>query len=77
MEIKNIKNHNFKDDIIEIEVGPNGELDEETEKFLLEKVQETIDEGIYYSEEEANRLLDKMIEETKKCMKLNVPSKPI
>ena len=68
MEIEDIRNHNFKDDIIEIEVGPNGEFDEETQKFINEKLQEAIDEGIYYSEEEANRLLDKMIEETKKCM---------
>lgn len=77
MEIEDIKNHNLNNDIIEIEVGPNGEFDKETEKFILEKVQEAIDEGIYYSEEEANRLLDKMIEETKKCMKLNVHRKPI
>ena len=77
MEIEDRVNHNFKDDIIEIEVGPNGEFDEATEKFILEKVQEAVDEGIYYSEEEANRLLDKMIEETKKCMKLNVHHKPI
>lgn len=77
MEIEDRANHNFKDGIIEIEVGPNGEFDEETEKFILEKVQEAIDEGIYYSEEEANRLLDKMIEETEKCMKLNVHRKPI
>ena len=76
MEIEERANHNFKDDIIEIEVGPNGEFDEETQKFINEKLQEAIDEGIYYSEEEANRLLDKMIEETKKCMELNVHNKP-
>lgn len=53
--------------ILEVEVGPNGEFDEATTKFILEKVQEAIDEDIWYTEEEANRLLDKMIEETKKC----------
>ena len=68
MEIKDVKNHNFKDNIIEIEVDSNGEFSKETEAFILEKVQEAIDEGIYYSEEDAMELLDKMIEETKKCM---------
>lgn len=63
--------------ILEVEVGPNGEFDEETTKFILEKVQEAIDEDIWYTEEEANRLLDKMIEETKKCMQLNVHNEPI
>lgn len=53
--------------ILEVEVGPNGKLDEETEKFILEKVQEAVDENIWYTEEEANRLLDEMIKETKKC----------
>lgn len=53
--------------ILEVEVGPNGEFDEETTKFILEKVQEAIDEDIWYTEEEANRLLDEMIKETKKC----------
>lgn len=53
--------------ILEVEVGPNGELDEETEKFILEKVKEAVDENIWYTEEEANRLLDEMIKETKKC----------
>lgn len=63
--------------ILEVEVGPNGEFDEKTTKFILEKVQEAIDEDIWYTEEEANRLLDKMIEETKKCMQLNVHNEPI
>lgn len=63
--------------ILEVEVGPNGEFDEKTTKFILEKVQEAIDENILYTEEEANRLLDKMIEETKKCMELNVHNEPI
>ena len=28
---------NYKNEILEIEVGPNGELDEETAKFVIEK----------------------------------------
>ncbi len=71
MEIKDIKSHNFKDDIIEVEVGPNGEFDEETTKLILEKVQEAVDEGIYYTQEEAMELLDKMIEESKRCIESN------
>lgn len=59
--------------ILEVEVGPNGELDEETEKFILEKVQEAIDEDIWYTQEEAMELLDKMIEESKKCIESNIP----
>lgn len=78
MEMRDINNkHNFKDDIIEIEVGPDGEIGEETAKFILEKVQETVDEDIWYTEEEANRLLFKMIDETKKCIGLDVQSKLI
>lgn len=72
MEIRDTNNkHNFKDDIIEIEVGPDGEFDEKTTKFILEKVQEAVDEDIWYTEEEAMELLDKMIEENKKCIELN------
>ena len=78
MEIRDINNkHNFKDDIIEIEVGPNGEFDEKTAQFILEKVQEAAQEDIWYTEEEANRLLFKMIDETKKCIGLDVQSKLI
>ena len=58
--------------ILEVEVGPNGEFDEKTTKFILEKVQEAIDEDIWYTEEEANRLLFKMIEENKRCIELGV-----
>lgn len=58
--------------ILEVEVGPNGEFDEKTTKFILEKVQEAIDENIWYTEEEANRLLFKMIEENKRCIELGV-----
>ena len=72
MEIRDINNkHNFKDDIIEIEVGPNGEFDEKTAKFILEKAKEAVDEDIWYTEEEAMELLDKMIEENKKCIESN------
>lgn len=60
-------------EILEIEVGPNGEFDEETTKFILEKVQEAVDEDIWYTEEEAMELLDKMIEENKKCIESNTP----
>ncbi len=63
---------NYKNEILEIEVGPNGELDEETAKFVIEKCQEASDENIWYTQEEAMKLLDKMIEETERCMKLNI-----
>ena len=69
MEIKDVKNHNFKDNIIEIEVDSNGEFSKETETFILEKVQETIDEGIYYTQEEVIDALDKLEEENNKCIK--------
>ena len=65
---------NYKNEILEIEVGPNGELDEETAKFVIEKCQEASDENIWYTQEEAMELLDKMIEETEKCIKLNIQS---
>lgn len=58
--------------ILEVEVGPNGEFDEETTKFILEKVQEAIDEDIWYTEEEAMELLDRMIEKSKKCIESNI-----
>ena len=58
--------------VLEVEVGPNGEYDEKTTKFIIEKCQEAIDEDIWYTEEEANRLLDKMIEETKRCIGSNI-----
>ena len=69
MEIKDVKNRNFKDNIIEIEVDSNGEFSKETETFILEKVQETIDEGIYYTQEEVIDALDKLEEENNKCIK--------
>lgn len=68
---------NNNNEILEIEVGPNGEFDEETTKFIIEKVQEAIDEDILYTEEEANRLLFKMIEENKRCIELGVQDNPI
>lgn len=72
MEINNINNEiNFKNEILEIEIGPDGEFSEETTKVILEKVQEAIDENIWYTQEEAMELLDKMIEENKKCIELN------
>lgn len=56
--------------ILEIEVGPNGEFDEETTKFILEKVQEAIDEDIWYTQEEIVDALDKLEEENNKCTEL-------
>ena len=57
--------------ILEVEIGPDGEFDEETAKFIIEKCQEAVDENIWYTQEEAMELLDKMIEESKKCIELN------
>lgn len=70
-----MKNNN--NEILEIEVGPNGEFDEKTTKFIIEKVQEAIDEDILYTEEEANRLLFKMIEDNKRCIELGVQDNTI
>ena len=67
----------FKNEILEVEMGPNGEFDEETRRFIIEKCQQAVNENIWYTQEEANRLLFKMIEETKKCIESNVQSKPI
>ncbi len=67
---------NYKNEILEIEVGPNGELDEETTKFVIEKCEEARKENIWYTHEEAMELLDKMIEETQKCIKLNILNEP-
>lgn len=56
--------------ILEVEVGPNGELDEETEKFILEKVQEAVDENIWYTQEEVIEALDKLEKENNNtCIK--------
>ena len=72
MEMRDINNsHNFKDDIIEIEVGPDGEFDGKTTQFILKKEEEAEQEAIWYTEEEAMELLDKMIEENKKCIESN------
>ena len=57
--------------ILEVEIGPDGEFDEETAKFIIQKCQEAVDENIWYTQEEAMELLDKMIEESKKCIELN------
>ena len=75
MTNNNINEFNFKNEILEVEIGPNGECDEETERFIIQKCQEAVDENIWYTQEEANRLLFKMIEETKKCIESNVQSK--
>ena len=68
----NNKEYNFKNEILEVEIGPNGECDEETEKFIIQKCQEAVDENIWYTQEEAMELLDKMIEESKRCIELNI-----
>ncbi len=71
MTNNNINEYDFKNEILEIEMGPNGEFDEQTRKFIIEKCQEAVDENIWYTQEEAMELLDKMIEETKQCIELN------
>ena len=65
--------------ILEIEVDENGEIDEKYKDFIVQKCKEAEDEGIWYTQEEADRLLNIMIEETKKCKntKLNVRKEPI
>ena len=63
--------------ILEVKVDENGEIDKKYEDFIMQKCQEAIDEDIWYTEEEANRLLDKMIEETKRCIGLDVQGKLI
>lgn len=61
---------NSNNDILEIEVGPNGEFDEKTTKFIIEKVQEAIDEDIWYTQEEVIEALDKLEEENSRCTEL-------
>lgn len=75
MEKKNINNSNFKNEILEIDIGPNGEFDEETTKFILEKVQEAIDEDTWYTQEEVIEALDKLEEENSKCTILPIYGK--
>lgn len=53
--------------ILEVAVGPNGEFDEETTKFILDKVQEAIDEDVWYTQEEVIETLDKLEEENSRC----------
>lgn len=60
---------NYKDEILEIEVGPNGEFDEETAKFVIEKCQEARNENIWYTQEEVIKVLDELEEKNKKCIK--------
>lgn len=61
MEINNINNEiNFKNEVLEIEIGPDREFSEETTKFILEKVQEAIDENIWYTQEEVVEVLNKL-----------------
>ena len=60
---------NYKDEILEIEVGPNGEFDEETAKFVIEKCQEARNENIWYTQEEVIKALDELEEKNNKCIK--------
>ncbi len=60
---------NYKNEILEIEVGPNGEFYEETAKFVIEKCQEARDENIWYTQEEVIKALDELEEKNKKCIK--------
>ncbi len=60
---------NYKNEILEIEVGPNGEFDEGTAKFVIEKCQEARDENIWYTQEEVIKALDELEEKNKKCIK--------
>ena len=60
---------NYKNEILGIEVGPNGEFDEETAKFVIEKCQEARDENIWYTQEEVIKALDELEEKNKKCIK--------
>ena len=60
---------NYKNEILEIEVGPNGEFDEETAKFVIEKCQEARDENIWYTQEEVIKALDELEKKNKKCIK--------
>lgn len=61
---------NKNNEILEIELGPNGEFDEETTKLIIEKVQEAIDEDIWYTQEEVIEALDKLEEENSRCTEL-------
>ena len=45
--------------------------------FIIEKCKEAADENIWYKQEEAMELLDKMIEESKKCIKWNLPKEQL
>lgn len=59
-----------KYEILEVEVGPDGKFDEETTKFIIERVQEAIDEDIWYTQEEVIEALDKLEEENSRCTEL-------
>ena len=54
--------------LLEVDVGPNGEIDEKTAKFIIEKCQEAIDEDIWYTQDEISEMLEKLEEENNKCI---------
>ena len=70
MTNNNIDESNFKNEILEVEIGPNGECDEETERFIIQKCQEAVDENIWYTQEEVIEALDRLEEENNKCTEL-------
>lgn len=70
MTNNNDNEFNFKNEILEIEIGPDGEFDEETTKFIIQKCQEAVDENIWYTQEEVIDALDKLEEENNKCTEL-------
>ncbi len=55
--------------ILEIEINENGDPDKKEEKFILDKIQEAIDEDVWYTEEEVIDSLDRLEKENKKCIK--------
>ena len=60
---------NYKNEILEIEVGPNGELDEETAKFVIEKCQEARDVNVLYTQEDVIKALETLEEQNETCIK--------
>ena len=56
--------------ILEVEIGPDGEFDEETAKFIIQKCQEAVDENIWYTQEEVIEMLDRLEEKNNKCAQL-------
>ena len=47
----------------------DGELDEKTAKFVIEKCQEARDENVWYTQEEVIKALETLEEKNEKCIK--------